>query len=124
MGRKKIYVVFVGRSTGIFESWADCSKEVLGFSGSCFRGYNTIEEAIEEYESYFGRITVTPHKVNHDDEETKNKIQYQTNGPNATAEETSTSLDGNEKTSANEVSSAFAVGFLLGSMSNLRIRHA
>ncbi|MEN3776548.1 ribonuclease H family protein [Priestia megaterium] len=41
----KYYAVKVGRETGIFNSWADCKKQVEGFSGSSYKSFSTLEEA-------------------------------------------------------------------------------
>lgn len=41
----KYYGVQVGRSTGVFFSWAECQKQVTGFPGAVFKSFPTIEEA-------------------------------------------------------------------------------
>ncbi len=41
----KYYAVRVGRSTGVFLTWAECQKQVTGFPGAVFRSFTTIEEA-------------------------------------------------------------------------------
>ena len=41
----KFYAVRQGRATGIFESWAECQKQVTGFPGAVFKSFTTIEEA-------------------------------------------------------------------------------
>lgn len=41
----KYYAVQVGRSTGVFFSWAECQKQVTGFPGAVFKSFTTIEEA-------------------------------------------------------------------------------
>lgn len=43
--RKVVYVVFVGRVTGIFSSWEDCQPQVSGFPGNDYKGYDTEEQA-------------------------------------------------------------------------------
>lgn len=45
MAKKKIYAVRKGKTTGLFRSWAECSKAVQGYSGAEFRGFFTEEEA-------------------------------------------------------------------------------
>ena len=42
---KKYYAVKHGRETGIFETWQECQKQVKGFSGACYKGFLTREEA-------------------------------------------------------------------------------
>jgi viroplasmin and RNaseH domain-containing protein len=47
------YVVFAGRKTGVFKTWAECEAQVKGFSGSQFKGfvdYRQAEDAWEEWE--------------------------------------------------------------------------
>lgn len=41
----KYYAVRCGRSTGVFFSWAECQKQVTGFSGAVFKSFTTKEEA-------------------------------------------------------------------------------
>lgn len=42
---KKYYVVKKGRVPGIYFTWADCQKNINGFSGAIYKGFATIEEA-------------------------------------------------------------------------------
>ncbi|MCR5175474.1 MAG: RNase H1/viroplasmin domain-containing protein [Anaerovibrio sp.] len=44
---KKYYAVKRGRKTGIFESWAEACKQVKGFSGAHYQGFNSREEAMK-----------------------------------------------------------------------------
>ncbi|KZV34899.1 hypothetical protein F511_04873 [Dorcoceras hygrometricum] len=48
----KAYVVFVGREPGVYERWSDASKQVSGFSGSCYKGFETKEDAEEAFRSF------------------------------------------------------------------------
>lgn len=41
----KYYAVQVGRTTGVFFTWAECQKQVTGFPGAVFKSFLTIEEA-------------------------------------------------------------------------------
>ncbi len=41
----KYYAVQAGRSTGVFMSWAECQKQVMGFPGAVFKSFPTREEA-------------------------------------------------------------------------------
>lgn len=47
---KKYYVVWKGRETGVFTTWAKCKSLVDGFTGAKFKSFPTLEEA----ESAFG----------------------------------------------------------------------
>lgn len=42
---KKYYAVKKGRVPGIYFTWADCQKNINGFSGAIYKGFATIEEA-------------------------------------------------------------------------------
>ena len=43
---KKVYAVRVGRSCGLFMSWADCEKQVAGFPGARYKSFATAQEAL------------------------------------------------------------------------------
>lgn len=45
MSPKKYYVVWEGRETGIFESWAACEKAIRGFEGAKYKSFQTREMA-------------------------------------------------------------------------------
>lgn len=59
MPKEKFYVVWKGRKTGIFKSWAECEKQVKGFAGAEFKAFGTLKEAEAAlrsgYEAYKGR---------------------------------------------------------------------
>ena len=42
---KKFYAVKKGKTTGIFQSWDECKKQVDGFSGAEYKSFKTYEEA-------------------------------------------------------------------------------
>lgn len=42
---KKYYAVKKGRVPGIYLSWADCKKNIDGFSGAVYKSFETIQEA-------------------------------------------------------------------------------
>jgi ribonuclease HI len=41
----KYYAVRKGRQTGVFETWAECQKQIIGFSGAEFKSFPTRAEA-------------------------------------------------------------------------------
>ncbi len=43
----KFYAVRKGRETGVFNSWAECQAQILGFSGAEYKSFKTSEEAME-----------------------------------------------------------------------------
>lgn len=42
---KKYYAVKVGRVPGIYGTWRECKREVIGFSRASFKGFTSREEA-------------------------------------------------------------------------------
>ena len=44
---KKYYCVKEGRNPGIYSTWDECKKEVDGFNGAKYKGFNDINEANE-----------------------------------------------------------------------------
>lgn len=42
----KFYAVRKGRKTGVFSTWADCQKQVTGYSGAEFKGFKSKNDAI------------------------------------------------------------------------------
>lgn len=42
---KKIYVVRKGRKTGFFNTWAECQKQVTGYSGAEYKSFTKQEDA-------------------------------------------------------------------------------
>lgn len=42
---KKYYAVRVGRKTGVFSTWDECSKQVIGFKGAIYKSFLTKEAA-------------------------------------------------------------------------------
>ena len=45
--KKHFYAVKNGRKTGIFKSWDECKKQVIGFKGAVFKGFVTEQEALD-----------------------------------------------------------------------------
>lgn len=59
MAKHKYYVVWKGRKTGIFTSWAEAEKQVKGFLGAEYKAFGTQQEAASAfrsgYEGYKGK---------------------------------------------------------------------
>lgn len=53
---KKFYAVRKGKTTGIFDSWEKCKKQVVGFSGAEYKSFLTMGEA----ESYINGVKAAP----------------------------------------------------------------
>ncbi len=45
MAKEKFYAVKTGRSTGIFKTWDECKKQVMGFKGAIYKSFESLEEA-------------------------------------------------------------------------------
>jgi len=53
MSKQKYYVVWKGRKTGIFTSWAECEKHVKGFVAAEYKAFGTLKEAESAYRSKY-----------------------------------------------------------------------
>jgi ribonuclease HI len=58
VNKMKFYAVKVGKTPGVYETWDECSKQVVGFQGAVYKSFPTKEEAIE---------FVTGKKIEHKD---------------------------------------------------------
>lgn len=47
--RKKYYVVWNGRDTGVFDSWAEAEEQVKDFPGARFKSFRSQEEAVAAF---------------------------------------------------------------------------
>jgi hypothetical protein len=45
------YVIFNGKAAGIYSSWRECAKHVLGVSNAIYQKYKTYDEAVREFEA-------------------------------------------------------------------------
>lgn len=61
MAKKNFYVVTIGRKPGIYTTWAECEKQVKGFSGASFKGFSLYDDA---YAHLHGSTTKTPEVTN------------------------------------------------------------
>ena len=43
--KKKYYVVWEGKQTGIFKTWDECQKNIKGVAGAKYKSYKTLAEA-------------------------------------------------------------------------------
>jgi ribonuclease HI len=59
VAKQKYYVVWKGRKTGIFTSWAECEKQVKGFVGAQYKAFDSNKEAeaafLAKYDHYKGK---------------------------------------------------------------------
>lgn len=49
--KQKYYVVWKGRKTGIFETWAECTDQIHGFPDAVYKSFKTRHLAEEAYKS-------------------------------------------------------------------------
>lgn len=49
MAKKKYYVVWDGRETGVFDSWESCKEQVAGYPGAIYKSFDSEDEANEAY---------------------------------------------------------------------------
>lgn len=49
MARRKFYVVWDGRSPGIYDSWEECREQVEGFPGARYKAYDSQTAATEAF---------------------------------------------------------------------------
>lgn len=47
--KQKIYVVWKGKETGIFDSWDKCKKQIQGFAGAQYKSFKTKEAAAQAF---------------------------------------------------------------------------
>ena len=45
------YVVFNGKAPGIYQSWHECSKHVLGVRNAIYKKYSKYDQAIRDFQA-------------------------------------------------------------------------
>jgi ribonuclease HI len=64
MSKKKFYVVWKGRKTGVFASWNVCKKQIDGFEGAQYKSFASLDEAAiaskGNYDDFKGKNTTKP----------------------------------------------------------------
>lgn len=61
------YVVFKGNKHGIYMSWHECSKQVLGVSNASFLKYKNYKETVRDFNASLGAATPLHPKLLPDD---------------------------------------------------------
>jgi ribonuclease HI len=51
MAKKKYYVVWRGRQTGIFDTWEECNEQIFSYSKASFKSFNSRELAEKAFNS-------------------------------------------------------------------------
>ncbi|WDV44972.1 ribonuclease H family protein [Clostridiaceae bacterium M8S5] len=47
MSKSKVYAVRKGRKTGIFNTWSECQRSIMGFSGAEYKSFDNMENALQ-----------------------------------------------------------------------------
>lgn len=84
MAAKKYYVVWHGRKTGIFSTWAECEKQIKGFKGASFKSFPTLAEAEEAFKQGGNKSKSSSNS---------SSVQKQSNQTYAAIDENSISVD-------------------------------
>lgn len=73
--KQKFYVVWVGDTPGVYTSWAECQKQIKGYSAAKFMSFKTLEEAKvafgRSYQDYVGKDKVEEKKILTSEEKAK-----------------------------------------------------
>lgn len=63
MAKKKFYVVWKGKETGVFNSWDQCKKQIEGYKGAEYKSFEDLNEAetafLKSFEVYKGKNVKT-----------------------------------------------------------------
>jgi len=57
------YVVYRGRSPGVYNSWRSCQEQVTGFSNNSYEGFETLQESQANYMNYLNNNELGAHEV-------------------------------------------------------------
>ncbi len=60
--KNNYYVVWKGKTPGVYSNWSDCKKEIEGVEGARYMGFTTEEEAKAAYRKSYGEIQKTRKK--------------------------------------------------------------
>ncbi|PQJ79787.1 ribonuclease H1 domain-containing protein [Polaribacter porphyrae] len=64
MPKKKYYVVWAGRKTGVFTSWKVCKAQIDGYEGAQYKSFTSLDDAVlafsKKYLDYKGKNTKRP----------------------------------------------------------------
>ncbi|MEO9894132.1 ribonuclease H family protein [Aurantibacter sp.] len=68
--KKKFYVVWKGKNTGIFETWNDCKAQISGYKGAQYKSFSTFTEAKKAFNgnySDYSKKSKVPTKISQED---------------------------------------------------------
>ena len=71
--KKKYYVVWRGLKLGIYNSWEECKKQVMGYDGAQYKSFTDEDEAKRSFDKSYWEITQLKGKKNLQELTTKEK---------------------------------------------------
>ena len=80
----KFYAVAIGKNPGIYDDWQSCKTQVVGYSGSKFKSFNTRSEASEYLDQIFEKKS--EHNVKSKEIPFFNKTRIYTDGSSKDSE--------------------------------------
>ena len=51
MAKRKYYVVWKGRKTGVFSTWDECKEQIGNFTGAIYKSFESLAEAKTAFQS-------------------------------------------------------------------------
>ena len=74
MAEKKYYVVWKGKTPGIYENWAECNKQVNGFAGAEFMAFTEKDTALKAFREPSQRYFAEKHALFDDKDKSKKNV--------------------------------------------------
>jgi ribonuclease HI len=61
---KKLYVVFNGKTPGIYKTWPECQEQTKGVKGAKYKSYEDHAEAIKAFDSFINQEELSVEEIN------------------------------------------------------------
>ena len=61
--KKKFYVVWKGKHSGIFETWDDCKAQITGYKGAQYKSFSTFAEAKKAFNGNYAHYSKSKSKI-------------------------------------------------------------
>lgn len=61
--KKKFYVVWKGKHSGIFKTWDDCKAQITGYKGAQYKSFSTFAEAKKAFNRNYSEYAESKSKV-------------------------------------------------------------
>jgi ribonuclease HI len=62
---KKLYVVFNGKTPGIYKTWPECQEQTKGVKGAKYKSYEDHAEAIRDYEAHQNHSDIPQEEIDY-----------------------------------------------------------